>query len=69
MLQKALRFRIILVSHLPDEEVRTMRMLPAKGLEEALEMAEEMLPEEYSAYIIPEGGTVLPVLRGEGQKG
>jgi nickel-dependent lactate racemase len=63
MLQKALRFRIILVSHLPDEEVRTMRMLPAKRLEEALEMAEEQLPEEYSVYIIPEGGTVLPVMR------
>ncbi len=64
MLQKALNFRIILVSHLPDEEVKTMRMLPANGLDEALEMAEEMLPDEYSAYIIPEGGTVLPVLRG-----
>jgi lactate racemase len=63
MLQKALRFRIILVSRLPDEEVRTMRMLPAKGLEEALEMAEEMLPAEYAAYIIPEGGTVLPVVK------
>jgi nickel-dependent lactate racemase len=63
MLQKALRFRIILVSRLPDEEVRTMRMLPAKGLEEALEIAEEMLPAEYSAYIIPEGGSVLPVMK------
>lgn len=63
LLQKALRFKIILVSGLPDEEVRTMRMIPAAGLFEALEMAEEMLPEEYSAYIIPEGGTVLPVLR------
>jgi len=62
MLQKALRFRIILVSGLPDEEVRSMRMLPARGLEKALEMAEEMLPAEYSAYIIPEGGSVLPVV-------
>jgi len=63
LLQKALRFKIILVSHLPDEEVRTMRMTPAKDLYEALDLAEEWLPEEYSAYIIPEGGTVLPVLR------
>jgi len=61
--QKALRFRIILVSRLPHEEVRTMGMIPADDLYEALEMAEEFLPEEYSAYIIPEGGTVLPVLR------
>jgi len=65
LLQKALRFRIILVSQLPDEEVRTMRMTPAGNLYEALELAEELLPEEYSAYIIPEGGTVLPVLRNE----
>lgn len=63
MLQKALNFRIIMVSELPDEEVRTMGMIPAKGLFEALEMAEEMLPEEYAAYVIPEGGTVLPVVR------
>jgi len=62
LLQKALRFRIILVSQLPDEEVRTMRLLPARNLEEALELAEEMLPAEYSAYIIPEGGSVLPVV-------
>jgi nickel-dependent lactate racemase len=65
MLQKALRFRVVLVSKLPQEEVRAMRMVPAAGLFEALELAEEMLPEEYSAYIIPEGGTVLPVLRNE----
>lgn len=63
LLQKALRFRIILVSHLPDEEVRTMGMTPAADLYAALELAEELLPEEYAAYIIPEGGTVLPVLR------
>lgn len=68
MLQKALNFRIILVSELPDEEVRTMGMIPASGLYEALEMAEEMLPEEYAAYIIPEGGTVLPIVRtGSGE--
>jgi nickel-dependent lactate racemase len=65
MLQKALRYRIILVSGLPDEEVRAMRMIPSAGLFEALEMAEELLPEEYSAYIIPEGGTVLPVIRNK----
>ncbi len=63
LLQKALRFRIILVSRLPHEEVLTMRMTPADDLYEALELAEEWLPEEYSAYIIPEGGMVLPVLR------
>ncbi len=61
LLQKALRFRIILVSTLPPEEVRTMRMIPAATLDEALQMAKEMLPDDFTAYVIPEGGTVLPV--------
>lgn len=61
-LQKALRFRIILVSTLPPEEVRTMQMIPAGTLAEALQMAKGMLPEDFSAYVIPEGGTVLPVI-------
>jgi len=62
-LQKALRFRIILVSSLPPEEVRTMQMIPAATLDKAMQMAREMLPEEFSAYVIPEGGTVLPVIK------
>lgn len=61
-LQKALRFRIILVSKLPPEEVRTMRMIPAATLDEALQMAKAMLPEDFSAYVVQEGGTVLPVV-------
>ncbi len=62
LLAKAQRFRIILVSNLHPEEVRTMGMLPAKNLEEAVEKAEEMLPKDYNAYVIPEGGSVLPVI-------
>lgn len=62
-LQKALRFRIILVSTLPPEEVRTMQMIPAATLEEALQTAREILPEDYQAYVIPEGGTVLPICK------
>ena len=63
LLQKALRFRIILVSTLPPEEVRTMQLIPASTLEEALQMAKEILPEDFKAYVIPDGGTVLPVMR------
>lgn len=62
-LQKALRFRIILVSSLPPEEVRTMQMIPAATLDQAMQLAREMLPEEFSAYVIPEGGAVLPVIK------
>ena len=63
LLDKAKRFRIILVSHLPPEEVRTLSMIPAGTLEEAMTIAAELLPEEYTAYVIPEAGTVLPVLK------
>ena len=62
LLQKALRFRIILVSTLPQGEVRTMQLIPASTLEQALQMAREMLPEDFTAYVIPEGSTVLPVI-------
>lgn len=61
--EKAERFRIVLVSVLPDEEVRTMGMIPAATLEAALDVARPMLPEQYKAYVIPAGGTVLPVLK------
>ncbi|GFO68942.1 hypothetical protein GMLC_25210 [Geomonas limicola] len=60
--EKAERFRIILVSQLPDAEVRTMGMIPAAAPHAALELAFSMLPADYSAYLIPEGGVVLPVL-------
>ena len=60
-LYKTRRYRVILVSSLPPEEVLTMGMTPATSLDEALAKAETMLPEDYAAYVIPEGGTVLPV--------
>jgi nickel-dependent lactate racemase len=59
--QKAQRFRIILLSDLPPEEVTTMGMIPVRSLDEAMAKAATMLPENYTAYLIPEGGTVLPV--------
>jgi nickel-dependent lactate racemase len=61
LLQKAQRFRIVLVSGLPPEEVRTMGMVPARTLDEAMAQVAGMLPEDFKAYVIPEGGTVLPV--------
>ena len=62
LLQKAQKFRVILVSDLPPEEIRTMGMVPAKSLDEAMATAAELLPTDYTAYVIPEGGTVLPVM-------
>jgi lactate racemase len=60
--EKAQRFRIVLVSQLPPAEVTTMGVIPAHTVGEALELALPLLPEGFTAYLIPEGGTVLPVL-------
>ena len=62
-LQKARRFRVILVSGLPREEVESMGMTPAATLEQALAQAAALLPPDYTAYAIPEGGSVLPVYK------
>ena len=59
--EKARRFQVVLVSDLPPEEVRTMGMVPAATLAQALELATAMLPDDYRAYVIPEGGIVLPL--------
>ncbi|ACM19195.1 lactate racemase [Geotalea daltonii FRC-32] len=61
-LQKAQRFRVILVSDLPPEEVAQMGMTPAGNLDEAMDKVATFLPSDFKAYVIPEGGNVLPVL-------
>ena len=59
--QKTLRFRIILVSQFPRQQVEEMGMVPAKTLEEAMSLALPMLPAEWRCFLMPEAGTVLPV--------
>jgi len=61
ILQKAQRFRIILVSKLPGQQVEGMGMLPAGSIDEGLRMAERFLPADWTALVMPEGGSVLPV--------
>lgn len=61
MLQKVQRFRIILVSEFPDEQVRGMGMIPADTLENAMDLATDMVPSGWRGYIMPEAGSVLPV--------
>ena len=60
--EKAERFRILLVSKLPPAEVSAMGMIPAQTPQQALDLALPLLPEGFTAYLIPEGGTVLPVV-------
>jgi len=61
ILQKAQRFRIILVSELPGQQVEEMGMLPAGSIDEGLRMADRFLPADWTALVMPEGGSVLPV--------
>jgi nickel-dependent lactate racemase len=55
LLTKAETYRVCLISQLPDEEVKQMRMIPAHSLAEALEGAGGK-----TGFIMPRGAAVLP---------
>jgi nickel-dependent lactate racemase len=61
-LDKARRFRIILISSFSSEQTARMGMEKAESLDAALEMAYQRLPENPHTVVLPDGGTVLPVL-------
>jgi nickel-dependent lactate racemase len=58
LLLKAEKFRVILISSLPDDDVRKMRMIPLRSLSEAM----SSIGESTKGYIMPRGAAVLPVL-------
>ena len=58
LLTKAERFRIQLVSSLPDEDVRRMRMTPARSIEEAL----ARVRSGAEGYLLPRGAAFMPVV-------
>ena len=59
LLTKAERFRIILISELPPDDVRLMRMTPSSSLNEALQLA----AERADGFIMPRSAAWLPVIR------
>jgi nickel-dependent lactate racemase len=61
LLQKAQRFRVILVSQFPPQQVEAMGMLPVQTLDEAMTLAAPLLPGDWRCYLMPEAGSVLPV--------
>jgi nickel-dependent lactate racemase len=61
LLSKARRFTLILVSSLDAAVVRTMGLVPARSLEEAMEIAEQQVRGS-SGYILPFSADVLPVV-------
>ncbi|HKO61426.1 MAG TPA: nickel-dependent lactate racemase [Pyrinomonadaceae bacterium] len=58
LLSKAERYNVHLVSTLPDDDVRMMRMVPARSIEDALATTDSA-----SGYIMLRGAAVLPQLR------
>ena len=57
LLTKAERYRVFLVSQLPDDQVRQMQMIPADSLSDAL----DQIGREKSGYIMPHGARFLPI--------
>lgn len=55
-LTKAERYRIHLISKLPDEEVRRMRTIPARSVSDVV----DNLNGESTGYIMPRGAALLP---------
>jgi nickel-dependent lactate racemase len=58
LLLKAENFRVHLISELADEDVRRMRMIPARTIDKAIAQA----GENVSGYILPRGASLLPVV-------
>ena len=58
LLTKAERYRIHLVSKLPDEEVRRLRMIPARSLTDVL----DSIDDKAEGYIMQRGAALLPLI-------
>jgi nickel-dependent lactate racemase len=59
LLTKTEAFKIYLVSDLPDEDARQMRMVPARSIDDALAQANA---EAEAGYVLPHGASFLPVV-------
>jgi lactate racemase len=57
LLTKTEKYRVYLVSRIPDDEVRRMRMTPAATLDEAL----NNIDKSATGYVLPLGPALLPI--------
>jgi len=62
VLARARRFRILLISEFNSEQTAAMGMEKATDLQAALELVLATLPSNFSTVIIPDGGTILPIV-------
>jgi nickel-dependent lactate racemase len=56
------RVRVYLVSALPAESVQRCGLVPFKEVSEAIEMALGEVGPEASVIVLPQGGSMLPVI-------
>lgn len=62
-LSKARKWRVILISQFTEEQTTRMGMEKAATLDQAMIMAYQKLPKKPEVVVIPEGGTVLPIIQ------
>ena len=67
-LSKARSWRVILISELDREQTEKMGMEKANHLDEALQMAYKQLPENPEIVVIPDGGTILPIIEPQDER-
>ena len=51
---------VILISSLPQDKVRKLFFIPMKNISQALNYVKDKYGEDFQAYILPSGNTVLP---------
>jgi hypothetical protein len=61
LLSKSEKYRVVLISELPEQQVKQMGMVPAGSLEEALLSVDRMA----EGYILPRGAAFLPVVQSQ----
>jgi nickel-dependent lactate racemase len=62
VLARARRFRILMISEFSKEQTAAMGMEKAVDLQTALAQVRPTLPTDFSSVIIPDGGTIVPVI-------
>ncbi|MHB1406176.1 MAG: NPN-dependent 2-hydroxyacid racemase, LarAH10 family [Desulfitobacteriaceae bacterium] len=57
------RSSVILISSVPDEDVKRMKMIPAHSPAEAMRLADKILGREPEfVYVMPHGGSTVPIV-------
>jgi nickel-dependent lactate racemase len=53
---------VILISSLPPDKVRKLFFIPIENISQAMEYIKDKYGEDFQAYVLPLGNTVLPQL-------